>query len=99
MIIFKRDDVLALISRGEQKFRIPIEPDIITKVQLLLTGKAIDGVELFGIGPQEIRGLGFMVEFHELINNAVHNKYRVFVYKDGSYFGGGNWYLEFRKIS
>ena len=97
MVIHNKEDALKLISEGELEFSFPIDPFLFTKFQLYLTGKATKGVELFGVGPQEIRGMGFMVEFHELINNAVHKHYRVFVVKRGSYFGSGIWQLEFKR--
>jgi hypothetical protein len=97
MIIINRDDALSLIFEGEENFSFPIELFFFTKIQLYLSGNVKKGIEIFGIGPQEIRGAGFMVEFHDLINNAVSNEYRVFVSKDGSYFGSGNWSLNFRK--
>lgn len=95
MIVNNQDFALSLLAQGEQEFTFPIKPNIISKFQLLLTGEAIKGIELFGIGNNEIRALGFLVEFHEVINSAVDNKYRVFVHKDGSYFFNGSWYLEF----
>ena len=95
MVIVNRSDALALINRGEQDFKFPVELFFFTKIQLYLTAKATKGIELFGIGPQEIRALGFLVEYHDLINNAVDNCYRVFVVKDGTYFGSSDWYLEF----
>ena len=97
MIILNRDDALSLIIEGKENFSFPIELFFFTKIQLYLSGNVKKGIEIFGIGPQEIRGAGFMVEFHDLINNAVNNEYRVFVSKDGPYFGSGNWSLNFRK--
>ena len=95
MIINNQNFALSLLAQGEQEFTFPIKPNIISKFQLLLTGEAVKGIELFGIGNNEIRALGFLVEFHEVINSAVKNKYRVFVHKDGRYFSNGSWYLEF----
>jgi hypothetical protein len=55
-------------------------------------------VELFGIGPVEIiRALGFLMRYSKEINIAVSLQYRVFIKKEGKYFGSGNWYLEFFK--
>ena len=95
MAILNRDDVLSLIYEGEENFSFPIELYFFTKTQLYLSGNIKKGIEVFGIGPQEIRGAGFMVEYHDLINEAVQKEYRVFVSKDGSYFGSGNWSLNF----
>jgi len=97
MVILNREDAMNLISHREEEFIFPINLDSLTKFQLYLTGKVTKGVELFGIGPQEIRGIAFMFTFHDLINNAIANQYRVFVVKKGNYFGNGNWYLEFLK--
>ena len=91
-------DALAYIHQGESEFKFNVELNTFTKLQLYLTGQVLKGVELFGIGPQEIiRGVGFMFEFREIINAAVSNEYRVFIIKKGTYFGNGNWYLEFTK--
>lgn len=55
-------------------------------------------IEIYGIGPFEIiRGLAFMVGYSDLINYAVQNNYRVFVFKEGGYLKKGDWYLEFIK--
>ncbi len=98
MIVNNQDYALSLLAQSEEDITFPIKPNIITIFQLLLTGSAKKGIELFGIGNNEIRALGFLVEFHEVINCAVDNKYRVFVHKDGSYFSNGSWYLEFISI-
>ncbi|MBU0475562.1 MAG: hypothetical protein KKF62_15545 [Bacteroidetes bacterium] len=91
-------DALTYIQQGESEFKFNIELSTFTKLQLYLTGQILKGVELFGIGPQEIiRGVGFMFDFHEIINTAVSNEYRVFIIKEGKYFGNGNWYLVFTK--
>ena len=96
-MILNREDAMNLISHREEEFIFPVELDNLTKFQLYLTGKVTKGVELFGIGLQEIRGLAFMFTFHDLIKIAIANQYRVFVIKKGSYFGKGNWHLEFLK--
>ncbi len=91
-------DAVNLISQNAKSFRIQIELDSFNKFQLYMTGKITKGVELFGIGAVElIRGANFLFDYQEIINLAINNKYRVFVIKEGSYFGNGNWYLEFRK--
>ena len=95
MIISSKNLALTAILESEQNFKFPIQLLFITKIQLYLSGNILKGIEVFGIGPQEIRGFGFLVEFHELINNAINNNYRVFVVKDGTYFSSGNWHLEF----
>ena len=86
-----------LIRNGEEKFSYEIEPNIISKIQLYLTGRVIKGIELFGIGPNEIRALGFLVEYGKEINYAIQNHYKVFVRKEGKFFGKGFWNLEFMK--
>ncbi len=97
MIKIDKYEVENLINKGVEEFKYQIEPNIISKLQLYLTGKITKGVEIFGIGPNELRGLGFLVEYHKSINIAVNNQYRVFVIKEGTYFGSGNWNLEFVK--
>ncbi len=71
MVIGNRTDALFLINEAEKNFTFPIELFFFTKIQLYLSGNIKKGIEIFGIGPQEIRGAGFMVEFHDLINNAI----------------------------
>ncbi len=83
------------ITHGEDEFKIPIEIYFLAKIQLYLTGRITKGVEIFGISGLEMRALMFLVEYMELINYAKSNQYRVFVFKEGSYFGNGNWYLRF----
>ena len=91
-------DAVNLMSQNAKNFRIQIELDSFNKFQLYMTGKITKGVELFGIGPNEhIRGANFLFDYREIINYAIENHYRVFVIKEGSYFGNGNWYLEFSK--
>lgn len=83
------------ITSGRDEFKIPIEIYFLAKVQLYLTFRITQGVEIFGISGLEMRALMFLVEYMEVINYAKSNKYRVFVFKEGSYFGEGNWYLRF----
>jgi len=91
-------DAVNLISQNAKSFRIQIKLDSFNKFQLFMTGKITKGVELFGIGAVElIRGANFLFDYQEIINLAINNHYRVFVIKEGSYFGNGNWYLEFQK--
>ena len=97
MIRVNKDDVISLIFQEEPEFKFRVDLNIITKFQLYLTGQIIKGVEIFGIGLQEIRGFAFLYEFHEEINKAKDNNYRIFIKKDGNYFGKGIWYLEFYK--
>jgi hypothetical protein len=93
-----QNELQNLINNETEKFQYEIDPNIISRFQLMLTGKITKGIEVFGIGPMEIiRGLGFMHEYTQEINYAVQNNYRVFVIKHGSYFGSGVWNLEFRK--
>ena len=95
MIIFNRNDAMSIIQKAEQNFTFPIMLNFVTKIQLYFSGNVLKGIEIFGIGPQELRAVGFMV--HDLINSAVTNQYRVFVFKEGTYFGHGNWHLKFIK--
>ena len=91
-------DAVNLISQNAKIFRIQIELDSFNKLQLYMTGRITKGVELFGIGPVEhIRGANFLFDYREIINYAIENDYRVFVIKEGSYFGNGNWYLDLKK--
>ena len=86
-----------LIRKGEDNFSYIIEPNNISKFQLYLTGKIKKGIEVFGIRPLELRALGFLFEYKNEINFAIENHYRVFVKKEGKYFGQGIWNLEFIK--
>ena len=97
MTIENINNAYSLIYRNEEEFRFPVELNILVKIQLSFTGKILKGVELFGIGANELKGLGFMFKFREVINKALSQNYRVFVKKEGSYFGKGIWYLEFFK--
>lgn len=86
-----------LIRNGEQEISYEIEPNIISKIQLYLSGNITKGIEVFGVGAIELRALGFMVEYGKEINYAISKDYRVLVKKEGEYFGKGRWNLEFRK--
>ena len=97
MIKIDKYEVEILIKKGVVDFKYQIEPNIISKLQLYLTGKIRKGIEIFGIGPNELRALGFLFEYNDVINYAVQNQYRVFVKKEGNYFGNGYWNLEFIK--
>ena len=91
-------DAFNLISQGAKNIKFQIKIDSFNKLQLYMTGRIFKGVELFGIGPNEqIRGANFLFDYSEIINYAIHNHYRVFVLKEGSYFGNSNWFLEFKK--
>ena len=87
------------IRQEEREFKFLVDLNILTKCQLYLSGHVLKGIEIYGIGPQEIKGFGFMIQYHEIINAAVSQEYRVFVKKEGSYLGNGHWYLEFIKKS
>jgi hypothetical protein len=92
-------DAVDLIAQNAKNFRVQIELDSFNKLQLYLTGRITKGVELFGIGIiEQIRGANFLFDYQDIINYAISNKYRVFVIKEGTYFGNGDWYLEFKKI-
>ena len=96
MIIINREDVEYLLTQGNEDITFKITLDFLEKLQLYLTGRITKKVELFGIRPIELfRGLAFMVGYSDLINYAVQNNYRVFVFKEGGYFQRGDWYLEF----
>jgi hypothetical protein len=97
MVRINIDDALNLMHQGEREFKFLVELNIITKAQMFITGKIHKGVEIYGIGPQEIHGFGFMIRYGKEINTAVSLHYRVFLKKEGKYFGNGNWYLEFFK--
>ena len=98
MLRINIDDALNSMHQGEREFKFIVEPNMIDKARMLLTGKVHKGVELFGIGPVEIiRALGFLMRYSKEINTAVSLQYRVFLKKEGKYFGSGNWYLEFFK--
>ena len=98
MFKITESEAVNLIALETKNFRVKIELDSFNKLQLYLTGRITKGVELFGIGPLEIiRGAKFLFDYREIINYAISKKYRVFVIKEGSYFGNGDWYLEFQK--
>ena len=98
MVRINIDDALSLMHKGEREFKFLVELNIIAKSQMFLTGKIHKGVEIYGIGPVEIiRALGFLMRYSKEINTAVSLQYRVFLKKEGEYFGSGNWYLEFFK--
>ena len=97
MIKIDKVEMENLIRDDTEKFSYQIEPNAITKLQLILTGKITKGIEIFGIGPNEIRALGFLFEYNKEINYAIRNNYKVFVRKEGKYFGQGEWVLEFVK--
>jgi len=98
MFRISENDAVNLISQDAKSFRLQIDLDTFNKLQLYLTGRITKGVELFGIGVlEQIRGANFMSDYREIINNAINNHYRVFVIKEGAYWGNGNWYLEFKK--
>ena len=99
MFRITESDAVNLIAQDAKIFRFQIELDSFNKLQLYLTGRITKGVELFGIGIiEQIRGANFLFDYREIINYAISNKYRVFVIKEGTYFGNGDWYLEFKKI-
>ena len=98
MIITNKNDALNLIDQGMSEFRYQIKPYFFSRIQLYLTGKIANGIEIFGIGPNEIRALGFLFEYHKVINIAINAHYRIFVKKEGSFISKGNWFLEFIKL-
>ena len=92
------DDAFNLISQGAKNIRLQIEIDSFNKLQLNMTNRITQGVELFGIRPMElIRGAGFLANYQQIINHAISKQYRVFVFKEGAGINEGNWYLEFEK--
>lgn len=95
MIIFVKSDAEVLITKGEQNFHLIIKPDTFGKYQLFLMGCTFKKVELFKTGPVDSRNLGLLIAYSGLINFAVGNNYRVFIYKEGGIFTKGDWYLEF----
>ena len=95
MIRINPTEFESMINSGEGEFKYRIEPNIISQLQLYLTGNITEGVEVFGIGPNELRAFGFLIEYGKEINFAIRNNYRVFVSKEGKYFGRGGWYLAF----
>jgi hypothetical protein len=97
MVILNRDDALYLIYEGKENFTFPIDLFFFTKFQLYLSGNIKKGIEIFGIGPHEMRVAGFMVEYHDLINSPINKEYRVFISKNGPYFRSDNWSLNFKK--
>ena len=92
-----KEELENFIRNGKERFSYQIEPILIAKIQLFLTGKITKGIELFGIRPVEIRAFGFLIDYSKEINYAIENHYRVFVKKEGKYFSKGNWLLKFIK--
>ena len=97
IIVNNKNEAKSLLIAGEQIFKYEIKLNLLRKIQLLMTGSLFKGVELYNIGPTEMRGLGFMLSYSDLINYAVNNGYRVFVFKDGRFFSNNGWYLKFQK--
>ena len=95
MIIINRDDIADLLDKRRENIKHKISLDLLEKFQLFLSGISFKKIELFGIGPVEFRGLAFMAGYGDLVNYAVQNNYRVFVYKEGGLFSKRDWYLEF----
>jgi hypothetical protein len=95
MFAFNRYDVQNLIDNGEQEIDYKIQPDILTRFQLYFTGNALKGIELFNIGPVEMKGLAFMHPYKDLIIFAKDQGYKVFFFKEKSTQG---WYLKFVRI-
>lgn len=96
MVVNSIREVEDSIHKGISYVKIPAELSPLTKVRLFLTGNSEAGVEVFGVGGMEARNF-FLVEYMNLINMAVYNHYRVFVYREGELFQKGIWYLEFEK--
>jgi hypothetical protein len=91
------DDAFNLISAGTKYIKLQIELDSFNKLQLNMTNRITQGVELFGIGPIElIRGANFLVDYQQIINYAINKKYRVFVLKESTDLNSEKWYLEFK---
>ena len=88
-----KEHALNYIRNEENEFKFGVELNFITKFQLYLSGNILNWIDIFGIGLQEIRGLGFILNYHEVINTAIGKNYRVIVKKDGKYFEKGIWYL------
>lgn len=96
MIILNKQDAEILVEQAEQNFKLVVEPDILSKIQLLLTLRINKGVEFFGVGPWESR-FPFMYYFGRLIRDALVNDYRVVIKKEGTIFNNAEWFLEFIK--
>ncbi|MCF8240133.1 MAG: hypothetical protein K9J16_02010 [Melioribacteraceae bacterium] len=97
LTIFNYVDAESLVMRGEEDFRLRIvNPNIINKIQLYLTGRVTKGVQIIGVGPFAMRAYYSLAEYSRLVGKALENKYMVYIKKDGKVFQKGEWYLEFK---
>jgi hypothetical protein len=97
MTILNYEDAESLIVRGNEEFRLNINPSVINKFQLYLTaGKITKGVEIVGVGPASMRAYYSLLEYSQLVGLALEKNYRVYIVKDGELFQKGDWYLVFR---
>lgn len=94
MIITNREDAFGILNQGDINFKFLAQLDIFSKFQLMLTTQATKGIEIFGIGPTDIR-FGYIYHYADLINQAFQNNYRVIIIKDTPYFSRGDWFLKF----
>ncbi len=97
LTILNLEDAYRILNRAEEEFRLLFKPHFVTQLQLYLTGNAFKGIEIFSIGPLEIRGLMHLVEYSEIVLFAKHNDYRVFVKREGKIFNKGEWSFEFKR--
>ena len=94
--IIDYNEVESLIAYAKEEFKIKIYPNFINRIQLYLTGNAAKGVQIIGVGPSAMRAYYSLLDYSELVGDALNNGYRIFIIKEGSIFNKGQWYLEFR---
>ena len=71
MTILNYEDTESHIVRGNEEFRLNINPSIINKFQLYLTGKVTKGVEIVGVGPVSMRAYYSLLEYSQLVGMAL----------------------------
>ena len=90
-------DAESLILQNDKDFRLRIiNPNIINKIQLYLTGRVTKGVQIIGVGPFAMRAYYSLLEYSKLVGKALEKNYKVYIKKDGKIFQKEGWYLEFK---
>ena len=87
LTIFNFEDAESLTMQCQEDFKLLIiEPNIINKIQLYLTGRVKKGVQIFGVGPSAMRAYYSLLDYSKLVGKALENKYRVYIKKEGRLF-------------
>lgn len=96
LTIINYADAESLASKGDEEFRIEVEPNIFNKFQLYLTGEISKGVEIIGNGPMAMRAYYSLLDYSQLVGIALRTGYRIYIKKEGKIFKEGDWFIEFR---